>query len=84
MFENKLFEQNIDNYKIWEGVKDEKNPKKGIAKAHKQIIRWARDQNLPSVMIAEDDIKYRAIGAFEYFIKKEPKEYDLYLGGIIY
>lgn len=35
-------------------------------------------------MIAEDDIKFTARGAFDYFIKNEPQEYDLYLGGIIY
>lgn len=79
-----LFEQNIVNFKLWEGVLDEENPKRGIAKAHKQIIEWARNQNLPSITIAEDDIKFSAPGAFEYFIKNEPKEYDLYLGGIMY
>jgi len=37
---------------------------------------------LPSVLIAEDDIKFTARKAFEFFIKNEPKEFDLYLGGI--
>ena len=55
-----LIKQNITNYKIWEGVFDEENPKRGIAKAHKQIIEWASNQNLPSVLIAEDDIKFTA------------------------
>ena len=81
---NQLFEQNITSYKIWNGVLDEDNPKQGIAKAHKQIIQWAHDQSLPSVIIAEDDIKFTSPGAFAYFISNEPKEYDLYLGGISY
>lgn len=84
LLKKQLLEQRIENYKLWDGVTDEKNPKQGIAKAHKQIVEWARNQNLPSVLIAEDDIKFTARGAFDYFIKNEPKEYDLYLGGIIY
>ncbi len=77
-----IVEQNIVNYTVWEGVLDKENPKRGIAKAHKQIIEWARNQNLPSILIAEDDVKFTARGAFEYFLQNEPKEYDLYLGGI--
>lgn len=36
------------------------------------------------VFIAEDDIKFTARGAFEYFLQNEPQQYDIYLGGIIY
>jgi len=79
-----IIEQNIVNYTVWEGVLDKENLKRGIAKAHKQIIEWARNQNLPSILIAEDDVKFTARGAFEYFLQNEPKEYDLYLGGITY
>ena len=60
LIEQQLLEQNITNYKIWEGVEDNKNPKRGIAKAHKQIVKWASNQNLPSILIAEDDIKFTA------------------------
>lgn len=63
---------------------DKLNPKRGIAKAHKQIIQWAYDHSLPSVIIAEDDVKFFSLGAFDYFIENEPEDYDLYLGGIIY
>ena len=79
-----LKDQNIVDYKLWEGVFDKENPKCGIARAHKNIVRWAQSQNHPFVLIAEDDIKFTAIGAFEYFIKNEPKEYDLYLGGVMH
>lgn len=40
LLDKQLLEQNIINYKIWEGVLDKENPKKGIAKAHKRIIKW--------------------------------------------
>jgi len=43
MLENQLIEQNIVDYKLWEGVID-KNPKRGMAKAHKQIIEWAKNE----------------------------------------
>lgn len=83
LLENQLVEQNIVKYRLWEGIVD-KNPKRGIAKAHKQIIEWANNQNLPSIIVAEDDIKFTARGAFEYFLQNEPQDYDIYLGGIIY
>jgi hypothetical protein len=84
LLKNELSEQNITEYRIWEGCKDEVNPKRGIAKAHKKIISYAYDNNLSSVMIAEDDIKFTSPGAFDYFLKNEPAEYDIYLGGIFY
>ncbi|MBL0096190.1 MAG: hypothetical protein IPP46_06550 [Bacteroidetes bacterium] len=79
-----IVKQNILNYTIWEGILDIENPKRGIAKAHKKIVEWARNQNLQSILIAEDDVKFTAPRAFEYFLQNEPKEYDLYLGGIAY
>jgi len=82
--EKQLVDQEILNYRIWDGVIDKENPKRGIAQAHKQIVKWASVQQLPSILIAEDDIKFTAKGAFEYFIRNEPKEFDLYLGGITY
>ncbi|MGL4596596.1 MAG: hypothetical protein ACRCYO_03655 [Bacteroidia bacterium] len=84
LLENQLRGQGIADYKIWDGIVDVENPKRGIAKAHKQIVAWARNQNLPAVLIAEDDVNFTASGAFDYFFQKEPQEYDLYLGGIIY
>ncbi|HUS01201.1 MAG TPA: hypothetical protein VMY77_05715 [Chitinophagaceae bacterium] len=77
LLDQQLLEQNITDYKIWGGIRDNENPKRGIAKAHKQIIKWASNQNLPSILIAEDDIKFTARQAFEYFIKNEPNDFDL-------
>jgi len=77
-----LQEQQIVEYEIWEGVYDKKNPKTGIAKSHKKIVKWAKDKKLPAVIIAEDDVKFTDIGAYKYFIENNPKKYDLYLGGI--
>jgi len=84
LLKQELAIQEITNYKIWEGVLDTQGPKVGIAKAHKQIVKWAKKLNLESIVIAEDDIIFTDIGAYSYFIKQTPKEYDLYLGGIYY
>ena len=35
-----MAEQNIQKYKIWAGILDKENPRQGIAKSHKQIVKW--------------------------------------------
>jgi len=35
LLNKELIEQDITNFKIWEGILDEEHPKRGIAKAHK-------------------------------------------------
>jgi len=77
-----LFEQGIDNFFLWDAVYDERGTYQGINKAHKQIVQWAKENNLPFVTIAEDDIKFFDKSAYRYYLNSEPKEYDLYLGGI--
>ncbi len=84
LLNQQLREQNVVGYRLWENDLDEENPKRGIARAHKQIVRWAQEKNLASVVIAEDDVKFAEKGAYDYFRGAEPDEYDLYLGGISY
>lgn len=69
---------------IWPGILDPEDPKKGISRAHKQVVAWAKKQQLSSIIIAEDDIRFTAPGAFDHFIKTMPADFDLYLGGIYY
>ncbi len=76
LLKNELITQEIADYRIWDGVLDEEKPFRGIAQAHKRIITWARDQNLHKVMIAEDDVKFTAKGAFKHFLQHEPADYD--------
>lgn len=77
---NEFREQSVET-KFWPGIIDNP-PFKGISKAHKQIIRDARNQGLGKVLIAEDDIKFMGNGAFNYFMKNEPVNYDIYFAGI--
>ncbi len=84
LLQKELQNQNISEYKIWDGILDRDHPYQGIAKAHKQIVDFARKNKLPSILIAEDDLKFTAPSAFRYFLKNQPLDYDLYLGGIYY
>jgi hypothetical protein len=64
-------------YKFWDGIL-EKSRKVGINKAHKQIVQWAKDNNLESVCIAEDDLRWTGTGGWKYFIENTPSDYDIY------
>ena len=77
-----LKEQGIESYNIWEGVYSPNSTMEGINLAHKQIVEWAKNERLEKVLIFEDDIKFTDKGAWKYFLNNEPKEYDIYLGGI--
>lgn len=49
---------------------------------HQQIIRWAKQRGQRDVCIAEDDVQFSSPGAFDYFVRNKPIDFDLYLGGI--
>ncbi len=67
-------------YKIWSAI--ETNPAKiGISQSHKMIVRWAKENNLPFVINAEDDLCWTGFNAYKYFLENMPKTFDLYLGG---
>lgn len=82
LLQNELLIQQISNTKLWDGVIDETLPSRGISLAHKQIIRWAKQNGLKEICIAEDDVQFSAPGAFNYFINRKPANFDIYLGGI--
>lgn len=76
-----LEEQQITNYHFWDGI-HLPSVKESINLAHKQIVRYAKIAEFSEVIIAEDDVKFSRPGAWEYFLSKIPKDYDLFLGGI--
>ena len=51
----------------------------GVSRAHRQIVRWAKERGLPMVCIAEDDFYFTAPGAWEYYLANIPAQFDLYL-----
>ena len=82
LLNQELIEQNILDYKIWDGIIDKSIPQKGISQAHKQIVKYAQEEKLSEILIAEDDLYFTAKGAFDYFLKNKPSDFDIYLGGI--
>lgn len=82
--QKELSEQQITNVKIWNRIPDKELPCRGISRAHKQIVSWAKQNKLEEVWIAEDDIEFSAPGAFDYFVSQKPDDFDIYLGGIIW
>ncbi len=79
---SELSTQKISDYRIWDGVIDPITPFRGISKAHKQIVQFAKDDDLPEILIGEDDLHFTAPGAFTYFLNSKPADYDIYLGSI--
>lgn len=76
--------QGITNYQIWDGIIDREHAPRGISQAHKQIVRAAKAEGLPQVLIGEDDMHFTDKGAFEYFLNNQPQKFDIFLGGIYY
>lgn len=67
--------------KFWPAIFSSK-PARGISLAHRQIVSWAKENNLPWVIILEDDCHFTSPGAFDFWISKMPDDFDLYLGGL--
>lgn len=82
LIEKEFAKHNITDYRLWPAIEDRMIRKRGINQAHKQIVIWAKCNNLPEVLIAEDDMVFTAKGAFEYFLENKPTDYDLYLASV--
>lgn len=80
---DELSKQGITDYSIIEGFYDPKNTKQAIHKGHRLIVELAKKQNLPFVLIAEDDIVFTHPNSFNYFISQIPESYDIF-SGLVY
>lgn len=77
-----LRSQSISNYRIWDGIIDGGLSCRGISKAHKQIVAFAKLNHMQYVLIGEDDLHFTAPGAFNFYCDNIPQDFDLFLGGI--
>lgn len=80
-FHEQSIEQNFE-YKVWQGIEFQHDRKRGVYAAHSQIVRYAKENNLPYIFIAEDDCRWFAKGAFDYFIDNMPEDADIYFSMI--
>lgn len=78
-FDKQAKEHGFD-YVRWEAIYDKKNTKKAINKSHKQVVKYAQENNLREICVCEDDLKILHPEGFKYFIECKPKEFDLYCG----
>lgn len=77
-----LEKQGIKEYELFPSVYDSIAPYYGINKAHKNVIQYAKDNGLESIIVAEDDVKFFGLGAFDYWVANRPKDFDVWLAGI--
>ena len=75
-----FIEQGITDYKFWDAVCKKESVVESINASHKQIIRYAKENNIPEICVAEQDLTFTDKGAWDYFLKNKPKEFDIYLG----
>jgi hypothetical protein len=62
---NELSTQQINNFRIWDGILDEELPCRGIIKSHKQIISWAQQNELKEICIAENICRKYCLTVFK-------------------
>lgn len=68
-------------YQLWDAVVDPKSVVASINASHKMVVRWAANEGLSQVAIAEDDCYFPAADGWEYFINNFDYSPDIYLGG---
>jgi len=71
--------QGISNSVFWKAVIDKNDVVSSINSSHKMIVSWAKYTKKPFVVIAEQDLHFTCIGAWDYFMQNKPEDYDLYL-----
>lgn len=77
-----LEQQKITDYEFWDGIYKYKTAKENINAAHKQIVEYAQLAGWEMVCVGEDDLRFFASGAWDYFIQNIPNDFDVYLSSI--
>lgn len=72
-------EQGITDFKFWDATVNKDSVVGSINRSHKRIIEWAKENNMPFVIVAEQDLKFTREGAWQYFLDNIPNSYDIYL-----
>lgn len=70
-------EQNI-KFMVHQGVVGNLSPYKNINAAHKKVIKYGKDNNLPYIHIAEDDFVFTGKGGWKYYLDNLPESFDMY------
>ena len=68
--------------KFWQGIEYKHDRGRGVYEAHKQIIKDAKDNGYKMVCVMEDDAVFFASGAWDYFLKNIPNDFDIFFSMI--
>lgn len=68
-------------FRLVQATMDEGFPARGINLSHRLRVMDAKKRGLPECWIGEDDMKFFGPGAFDYFVRHKPDDFDLYLSG---
>lgn len=71
----------ITDYTLWPGV-FAGSVKKSINLAHKEVVKWALENDLDEVVIAEDDLLPTHPNSWKYYLDNRPLVFDLYLSSV--
>jgi len=66
------------SYLFWDGIEGG-IPKTNISQAFKNIVRFAKNNDLDKIIIAEDDISFPHPKAYQHYLDNMPEDADLYL-----
>lgn len=67
-------------FQIWSGIEGNLTPAQNINIAHKQVIKYAKENNLPRCIVSEDDCVFTHPDSYKYFLSQIPDSYDLFFG----
>lgn len=71
--------QGITKFKFWDAIILKESIIASINASHKMIVQWAKDNNLPEVTIAEQDLFFPAKDGWQHYLKNKPKDFDVYV-----
>lgn len=77
-----LDEQLITDHRFWnnpigQSMRERRNL---ISSGHKKIVQYAKDSGFKKVIIAENDLQFFKLGAWQYYLDNTPEDYDIYFG----
>ena len=75
-----FIQQGITRFVFWEAKVFSDSVVRSISASHKMIVQWAKDNNMESVTIGEQDLMFTAPDAWDYYLKQMPQSFDVYLG----
>lgn len=72
--------QGIKEFTVWK-PEVRKTAVESINATHKAIVRWAKENKVKELAIAEDDLMFCGDDGWQYFLNNKPDNFDVYISG---